>query len=242
MTLAIIGDYDDNYGPHQATNKNLIHSVGKVRIPFSWIPTNKTGKDFESIITKYQGFWIAPGSPYKNLNGILRIIKYARENNIPVLGTCSGFQHMALEFGRNVLGMEDGEHAEYKPVSETLIITPLSCSLNGETVGIKITDKGSKLYKIYGEEKIYEKFHCKYGLNRKFVNQFNNKGFKVVGIDESNEPRILELENHPFFIATLFVPKDNLAGAVPHKLVTKFMLEVRKGNQLYRQSILRKYF
>ena len=225
MKLAIIGDYNDNFRPHKATNEAIVHSIQKfeIKLDYDWISTDSIETDFEKLVSSYNGFWIAPGSPYKSMTGALRIIKFARENNIPTLGTCGGFQHMVIEFARNILEIADAEHAEYDPYSSKLVVNPLSCSLAGQTLEIDLTDRQSKTFKIFEEEKIYEKYYCNFGLNPEYQNQIDSKGFKIVGTDNLKEARILELENHPFFIATLFVPQDNSTIEKPHKLVTNFL-------------------
>ena len=226
IKLAVIGDYNSDYRLHRVTNDALSHSIDKsgIRIYYEWVATDTIETDFQRIILEYNGFWIAPGSPYKSRNGVLKLIKYARENNIPVLGTCSGFQHMALEFAQNVLGIKKADHTEHNPDSQTLIITPLSCSYKGQTQRLKIINKDSRTFRIFKQEKINEKFHCKFGLNRNYIGQFNNKGFKVVATDTSNEPRMLELDDHPFFIATLFVLQEKSTKKAPHCLVTELLI------------------
>jgi len=231
MKLAIIGDYNENFRPHKATNEAIKHSIEKynLQLDFEWISTDTVDNDFEKIISTYNGFWIAPGSPYKSMAGALRIIRYTRENNIPTIGTCGGFQHMVIEFARNVLNITDAEHAEYDPYSSKLVVNQLSCSLAGQTLEIEISDKTSKIFKIFETEKINEKYYCNFGLNPEYQNQLDEKGFKIVGTDELKEARILELENHLFFVATLFVPQDNSTQENPHKLVTAFLKTITKG-------------
>lgn len=228
MKLAIIGDYNDNFRPHKATNEAIVHSSDKfgLDISYDWVATDRIEKEFDTIISTYKGFWIAPGSPYKSMTGALEIIKFARQNNVPTLGTCGGFQHMVIEFARNVLDITDAEHAEYDPYASKLVVNPLSCSLAGQTLDIEITDTNSTTYKVFGTNKIKEKYYCNFGLNPEYQNQLHDKGFKIVGTDSLNEARILELDNHPFFIATLFVPQDNSTQDKPHKLVTTFLQQI----------------
>lgn len=235
MKLAIIGDYNDNYRPHKATNEALSHSINKfdIQLKYEWISTDTIEPDFEKIISAYNGFWIAPGSPYKSMTGALRIIRFARENNIPTLGTCGGFQHMVIEFARNVLGITYAEHAEYDPYSSKLVVNPLSCSLAGQTLEIEITNKASQAFKIFGADKIHERYYCNFGLNPEYQDQIDEKGFKIVGTDRLKEARILELEEHSFFIATLFVPQDNSTPENPHKLVTEFLKKVSKKESIH---------
>ncbi len=234
MKVAIIGDYNDNYRPHRATNEAVDHAVEKFSLDLEtkWIPTDTIEVNFAEITKKYSGFWIAPGSPYKSMAGVLRLIKYARQNNIPTLGTCGGFQHMAIEFVRGVMGITDSQHAEYDPYASKLVINPLSCSLAGQTLEIEITDKTSKTFSIFEAEKIYEKYYCNFGLNPEYQTQLNDSGFKIVGTDSFNEARILELFNHKFFIATLFVPQDNSAKDRPHKLVSAFLKSIFSQEKL----------
>ena len=228
MKLAIIGDFNIDFSPHLATNEAIKHSIEKFEFPleYDWISTDTIEKDFTKIISKYDGFWIAPGSPYKSMINVLTIIKYARENMIPTFGTCGGFQHMIIEFARNVLGIKN---AEYDPYASRLLIKPLSCSLMGQTLEIELINKSSIVFKTMKVDKINEKYYCNFGLNPDYENLLNENGFKIVGIDISREVRILELENHPFFVATLFVPQNNSSVEKPHKLVSEFLKIIIKN-------------
>ncbi len=225
MKIAIIGEFDQDFRPHVATNEAIEHSRSVVNSKFEadWISTEVLEDHLDQIIGEYQGFWIAPGSPYKSMTGALNLIQKTRENKIPTLGTCGGFQHMIIEFARNVLGMKDAEHAEYDPYASKLVVNPLSCDLKGEPLEIEIIDKDSKTYGYYGVERIKEKYYCNFGLNPEYHDLFHKNEFKIVGSDIHKEARIVELENHPFFIATLFVPQDNSTIEMPHKLVTSFL-------------------
>ncbi|WP_212003968.1 hypothetical protein [Chitinophaga sp. HK235] len=102
----------------------------------------------------------------------------------------------------------------------------LSCSLAGQTLEINLTDKQSQTSRIFGTDQIKEKYYCNFGLNPEYQDLLDSRGFKVVGTDASKEARILELNKHRFFIATLFVPQDNSTTEHPHKLVTAFLQSV----------------
>jgi CTP synthase (UTP-ammonia lyase) len=231
MKLAIIGDYDEHFSSHRATNDAINHSTQKLQQPLicDWIPTATIETDFEKITANYHGYWIAPGSPYKSMSGALKIIQYARENNIPTLGTCGGFQHMVIEFARNVLGIADAQHAEYDPYASRLVINPLSCSLFGQTLEINLTDPASKTFRIFGAAQITENYYCNFGLNPDYQQQLNDQGFRITGSDKLQEARILELTGHPFFIATLFVPQAHSTQETPHPLVTAFLKTLSAG-------------
>lgn len=238
MKIAIIGEYNKNFRPHLATNEAIEHSRRLVKKEFAtqWLSTEYVEQNLESVLNEYQGFWIAPGSPYKSMKGALDLIKQTRLKKTPTIGTCGGFQHMAIEFARNVLNIKDAEHGEYNPYASKLVVNPLSCDLKGELLQIKIIDKHSKTYTIYQTETAIERYYCNFGLNPEYESTINERGFKIVGSDTLNEARILELENHPFFIATLFVPQDISTPETPHKLITAFLQTVVNGKFLIKND------
>ena len=105
MKLAIIGDFNKDFRPHVATNEAIRHSIEKyeITLQYDWITTDTIEKDFTEIVSEYNGFWIAPGSPYKSMTGALKVIKYARENGI--LKTYDDFAKILTYVGDN-LGKE----------------------------------------------------------------------------------------------------------------------------------------
>ena len=234
MKLAIIGDFNADFPSHLATNDAISHTVQQYGIPLSyeWIATDTIEADFDDIVATYHGYWIAPGSPYKSMNGALKIIQHARENGIPVLGTCGGFQHMVIEFARNALRITDAQHAEYDPYASQLVINPLSCSLFGQALEITLTDPASKTFNIFGTSHITENYYCNFGLNPDYQQQLHDSGFRIVGTDKLQEARILELASHPFFIATLFVPQAHSTKEVPHPLITAFLKTINTYSPL----------
>ena len=104
-----------------------------------------------TLFDDFDGILVAPGSPYKSLERTLAAIRYAREHGIPCFGTCGGFQHMLLEYARNVLGFQDAQHAEYDPYASNLFISQLACSLVGRRMELGFVP-GSRVAAIYGAE------------------------------------------------------------------------------------------
>src|SRR4051794_26938435 len=124
MRIGIVGDYNPDYQSQQATNDALIHSSEKlgIRIEQEWIPTALIPEQMVKLIKTYKGFWIAPGSP-ESIYGVLCIIQYSREHNIPLLGTCGGFQNILIEYARNKLMIEEAEHEEQDPNASKLVVS-----------------------------------------------------------------------------------------------------------------------
>ena len=91
----------------------------------------------ELLFKNYSGIWVVPGSPYKDVDKTLWAIRYARTHNIPCFGTCGGFQHMIIEYSRNLLNFKDAQHAEYDPYASTLFISQLTCSLAGREMSLQ---------------------------------------------------------------------------------------------------------
>jgi CTP synthase (UTP-ammonia lyase) len=230
LHLAIIGDYNATNPSHVVTNEAFDHvsNLPGMSFQYEWVDTERAEPDFDTITKTYDGYLISPGSPYKSMSGVLKVIEYARTHNIPTLGTCGGFQHMVIEFARNVLNIQDAEHAETNPYASRLVINPLSCSLRGQTLQIDIVDKTSKVSDILKTDTITEEYYCNFGLNPEYQQQIHKAGFTIVGSDVHKEARILELKDHPFFIGTLFVPQHTSRFDQPHPLLVALIKVMEK--------------
>ncbi len=230
IKIGIIGDYDGRPS-HIATEEAIKHSAKKLGLEVAsiWLPTASSDNNVQELQT-YHGIWCAPGSPYISMNGALNAIQFAREHNYPFLGTCGGFQHAVIEFGRNVLHIPALEALDFNPYDENEYITALSCSLVGQTRHITI-DQDSILYNIYPSVQITEKYNCSFGLNKSFQKLLNENGFHVIGIDEKEDARIMTLSSNTFFIASLFQPQLSSTYETPHPLINEY-LKAAKDNKL----------
>jgi CTP synthase (UTP-ammonia lyase) len=223
IRIGIIGDFESERQSHKATNDALNHCADYlgINIELQWVPTESLERNVDKSISQFDGLWAAPGV-YKSMKGALNAIQFAREKNYPFIGTCGGFQYTVIEYARNQLGLNDVQHAEYNPDANNFIITPLSCSLVGETCKILI-NKNSRIYMFYNETEVEEHFSCNFGLNPNYRDLIDISGFKVVGTDENDEVRILDLKKNIFFIATLFQPQLNSLPSKPHKLILAYL-------------------
>lgn len=224
IRIGIVGDLDLNRPSHKATNEALSHCADYlgINIELQWLPTESLERDADKSLSNFDGLWCAPGSPYMSMKGVLKAIRFARENDYPFIGTCGGFQHAVIEYAQNKLGLHDIQHVEDDPGASNFFITALSCSLVGETRTIFI-NKDSMIYKFYNKTEVEERFNCNFGLNPNYQKLIDENGFKVVGTDENGEARILELPQHKFFIATLFQPQLSSLPTNPHKLIAAYL-------------------
>ncbi|OMC56811.1 CTP synthase [Mycobacterium sp. IS-836] len=223
LNVAIIGDFDSSYAPHVATNEAIRHSASPLGLDVSvaWVATESLETDLSSLTTA-DALWCAPGSPYRSLLGALAALRFGRENAVPTLGTCGGCQHIILEYARNVLGFEDAQHAEYDPYASRLFISALTCSLAGRTMPVNLEPE-SIAAQCYGMRRVNEEYYCNFGLNPDFRQVLEEGGLRVTGQDDDDEARVFELPEHPFYVATLFVPQNRSTIESPHPLVTRLL-------------------
>ncbi len=226
LRIGIIGDYDGR-ASHLATNDALQHCADKLgmMIEITWVPTKTLMEKVKLKLSKFHGLWCAPGSPYQNMLGAVNGIQYARENNIPFLGTCGGFQHAVLEYGKNVLKLKELQSDEFDPYTPNIFITALTCSLVGQTRKISLM-RDSSMFPIYRKTEMIEQYNCSFGLERQFQDKLNDNGFQVVGTDEMGEARIMIIPSNQFFVATLFQPQLSSTWENPHPLIMEFLNKV----------------
>ncbi|MGZ4982190.1 MAG: CTP synthase C-terminal region-related (seleno)protein [Methylobacter sp.] len=222
--IALLGEYKRTFPPHISTNTAIKHaqSLLNVELATDWVSTEDIDP---KLFKRYSGIWVAPGSPYKNMELTQWAICYARENKIPCFGTCGGFQHMVIEYARNVLGFKDAHHAEYDPYASNLFISQLDCSLAGCEMQLNFVP-GSQVAAIYGELSAKEHYYCNFGVNPDCIGELKQGPLNISGSDTEGEIRVIEHPNHPFFIGTLFVPQSRPTSLRPHPLITAFLKAV----------------
>jgi CTP synthase (UTP-ammonia lyase) len=220
LTIGIVGERRPDFPPHVATDAALAHTAEALGIDIEarWIAT-----DDVSAVEDADAIWCAPGSPYRSLEGALAALRHGRERGVPTLGTCGGCQHMLLEFARNVLGFADATHAEYDPNASLLFVTPLECVIAGKAMRVRL-EPGSGAAALYGGAlEVEEQYYCNFGLNPAYRGMLEDGGLRVTGVDADGDTRVFELDDHPFYVATLYVPQTRSEPGRPHPVVTGFV-------------------
>jgi CTP synthase (UTP-ammonia lyase) len=221
IRIGLIGEFKPDVTAHVAIPQALELASRDLAYQYEaeWLATPPLEQDTERKLAAYQALWFVPNTPYASMEGALRAIKYAREHRIPTLGTCGGCQHMIIEYARNVLGMSEADHAEEHPDAPVLLITPLACS-NTEVITTCLLTPGSRVANIYGTQEVTEQYGtCNYGPNAQFWPVLEQGGMHVTGVDKDGTARIIEIEQHPFFIGTLFQPERSALKRVSHALI-----------------------
>ncbi|KPV49934.1 hypothetical protein SE17_29830 [Kouleothrix aurantiaca] len=207
IRVALIGDHDPAITAHRAIPHalELAAAPAECRAEPVWIATAALAAS-TAALDEAQAIWCVPGSPYENMDGALAGIRFARERGVPFLGTCGGFQHALIEYARNVLGLAEADHAESNPDATLPLIAPLACSLAETTATIELF-AGSRIRAIYGQPSIHEGFNCNFGVNPAYAELLRDGRLHVTAADAAGDVRAVELDDHPFFVATLFQPE-----------------------------------
>jgi CTP synthase (UTP-ammonia lyase) len=213
VAIAALGDRNPAYLTHREIDATIALAP-EIR----WVGTETAQLD------GYDGLWVLPGTPYRDEQAALAAIRFAREQGMPVLGTCGGFQHMALEYARNAAGIAGAAHAETDPDGEELVIAPLACSLVGEERTIRPVE-GTRLAAICGTEPFTGFHYCNYGLAAGMEQRL---GFVVNAHADDAGVEGFELPSHPFYVGTLFQPQVGTSerGAV-HPLLHALLAAAR---------------
>ena len=249
--LALVGDRSPSVRAHGRIPL-LIDALrrrdGLVLDPY-WIASTEADD-----LSGFDGIWVVPGSPYNDREKVIAAVATARELEIPFLGTCGGFQHAILHLARELAGIADASHAEYRdgdparvwppgPYSQpnepegrgSAVIVPLECSLVGHEGAIDYTP-GTLIASIAGVERSVERYHCSYGIAPAYVEALERAGVIFGAHDQDGAPRALELAAHPFFLGTLFQPELAGDGTRAHAVIRAFAEAVVSRRERGRSS------
>jgi len=210
VTIAIVSKYgiEDVY---ISIKEALKHAGRKLstEIRIKWIDA-ETYENAE--LEDVDGILIPGGFGIRGIEGKIQAIKYARENNIPFLGLCLGFQTAVVEFCRNVLGWTDAVSEEWGDGKHVIAILPEQEDVHDLGGTMRLGDceleivRGSRIYDLYGSEKIVERHRHRYEVNPEYIDEIEKAGLKFTGRC-GNRMESCELERRSFFLATQFHPE-----------------------------------
>jgi len=216
LRVGLIGDHDPSVVAHRAIPAalELAAEATGLGVAADWVGTEAIDPAHPDLAA-FDGLWCVPNSPYRSTLGAISGIRFARVGLVPFLGTCGGFQHAVLECAGSLWGLGDAAHAELDPGASRAVITPLACALV-EVAGTVHFARGSRLARAYGRLAAEEEYHCSYGLNPLFRSRLDEGPLRATAWDDAGDVRGVELDDHPFFVATLFQPeRAGLRGASP---------------------------
>jgi CTP synthase len=209
----------------------------------SWLSSEEYEKNPSSVkeIKNYDGIIIPGGFGKRGIEGKIKAIEFARKNKIPFLGLCLGMQLAVIEWARNVCGLKNANSTEFSkkcsyPVIDVMLEQKalLKNKKYGGTMRLGAYKcalrKDTKVFSIYGKQKhIFERHRHRYELNNAFRETLEKKGMIMAGLNpERDLVEIIELKNHPFFVATQFHPEFKSRPLKPHPLFREFILSCVK--------------
>jgi CTP synthase len=235
VKIAVVGKYITLQDAYKSIYEALDHAaiinntkLEIVKIESDNIKENNIDKIFQNI----NGILVPGGFGGRGIEGKISVIKYARENNIPFFGICLGMQTAVIEFAKNVCEFKGADSTEFSKKTKYPVISLLEEQKNiadmGATMRLgaykcKIQNK-TKTYAAYKKSSIQERHRHRYEFNNKYKNIFEKKGMIFSGINpEKNLVEIIELKNHPWFIAVQFHPEFKSKPDKTHPLFKNFI-------------------
>ncbi len=215
ITIAITGKYTGVHDSYLSILNAIEHSAPylNAKINLKWIETTNLNKDsVKEELKDIDGIIVPGGFGERGIEGKIECIKHCRENKIPFLGLCYGFQMAVIEFARNVCNLKDANTTEIKQTEDPVVyILPEqeeikdlggTMRLGGFDMDIK---KETLAFRLYKNDKIRERFRHRYNVNPKYIEILEKNGMIFSGVaPEKKIMQILELKDHPYFLGTQY--------------------------------------
>ncbi|MBN1383386.1 MAG: CTP synthase [Elusimicrobia bacterium] len=241
VEIAIAGKYTGLKDAYKSICSALVHAgfANKVNVKIKYVDaeSNSLGDDLKDV-----GGVILPGGfGERGIEGKIDVAKYARENNIPFLGICLGMQCAVIEFARNVCGMKNANSTEFNPETPYPVIDLLPLQRKIKTKGGTmrlgsypcVLSEGTTAYNSYKSKKISERHRHRYEFNNKYKKKLVSKGLLIAG-QYNGLVEVVELKEHPWFVATQYHPEFKSRPLNPHPLfkgLVKEAIEYTNGRK-----------
>ena len=237
IEIALVGKYNQNLDAYLSVVEALKSACyfNNLSLNLVWInATNleKNDKEEWEKLKKCKGIVVPGGFGSRGVEGKIMAVKYAREHKIPYLGLCLGMQVATIEFARHVLNTQDVNSTEFNSKTKNPVIHILPGHHEAESKGGTlrlgsypcVLDKDSLSFKAYGQSKIDERHRHRYEFNMDYKEVLEKAGFKIAGISPDKRlVEIIELADHPFFVASQFHPEFKSRPLRAHPLFRDFI-------------------
>lgn len=235
INIALVGKYVALHDAYLSVVEALKAAGGahRTKINIVWVDSETIKKSNVSKIFKgINGIIVPGGFGYRGVEGMILAAEYARVKKIPYLGICLGMQIAVIEFARNVLGLKDANSAEFVPDTKNPVIHLLPEQVGVEDIGGTlrlgsypcVLDKSTKIYKLFGKQEISERHRHRYEVNNDYREEYKKKGLMLAGLSPNGIiVEMIELKNHPYFVATQSHPELKSRPNRPHPLFDGFV-------------------
>jgi len=234
VTIAVCGKYTDLLDAYKSITEAFVHAGAEndVAVEVRWVKAEDIERSgAEQYLGDVAGLLVPGGFGERGVEGKIEAIRYVREHNVPFLGICLGLQCAVIEFARNVCKLKSSNSTEFKKTKNNVIdlmMDQKGVKIMGGTMRLGaypcILAKGTKAHKAYRKELIYERHRHRYEVNNRFRKKLTDGGMVLSGLSPDNSlVEIIELENHPWFVAGQFHPELKSRAVNPHPLFRDFV-------------------
>jgi CTP synthase len=235
VNIGLVGKYAELKDAYKSISEAFNHaaSVHQCKVNVQMIHSEEIEtSNVKDVLAGLNGILVAPGFGERGIEGKIKAIQFARENNIPFLGICLGMQCAVVEFARNILGFKDAHSTEMNPRTNYPVIDimeaqkKISCKGGTMRLGAYPCDikEGTKAFEVYGKKNISERHRHRYEFNNKYQEEFIKAGMIPSGINPNDcLVEIMEIPSHPWFVGVQFHPEYKSTVAQPHPLFVAFV-------------------
>ena len=236
VNIAMCGKYTELPDAYKSVLEAFIHAgvENDARVNVNWVATEdvKSDKEAERIFGNMDGILILPGFGSRGSEGKILSCKYARQNNVPFLGICLGLQCAVIEFARNVCRLKGANSTEFDKKARYPVIDLMesqrAIKRKGGTMRLGAYDckieTGTKTFSAYRKKNISERHRHRWEVNNRYRDRLEKNGLKISGINkELNLVEIIELPDHPWYVAGQFHPELKSRVSKAHPLFREFI-------------------
>lgn len=243
VKIAVVGKYIQLQDAYRSIYEALRHAgiANDCEIDIKKVDSQKLNKStIMKIFTDVKGILVPGGFGIRGIEGKISAVSYARENKIPFLGICLGMQCAVIDFARNVCKLENANSTEFNKKAKYPVISLLEEQKKVKNIGGTMRlgayscelKKNTLSYKAYNKKVIYERHRHRYEFNNKYLKLMQSKGLRIAGVHKTkNLIEIVELKNHPWFVASQFHPEFKSKPDKAHPLFVNFVKAAIKFNE-----------
>ncbi len=237
LTIGLVGKYVELHDAYLSVAEALDHAgwFHDVDVRIKWINSEALehmGEGYTEVLEDVAGIVVPGGFGHRGIEGKIKAAGFARRKYIPYLGLCLGLQVAVIEFARHVLGLADANSTEFDPQTSApvidLMLTQRQIADKGGTMRLGswvcCLTSGTKAYQAYNEPIIFERHRHRYEFNNEFRKRMESHGLVVSGRSADNSlVEVIEMANHPWFVASQFHPEFKSRPTHPHPLFRDFI-------------------
>jgi len=240
--IAVVGKYVELRDSYKSLVEALAHGgiANEARVDVQWVDAEHIERDgADTQFTGVHGILVPGGFGDRGILGKIEAVRYARERRVPYLGICLGMQCAVIEYARNVCGLAGASSAEFDPAAPYVVIDLLpeqrAVADKGGTMRLGlypiVLGEGSLASRLYGQGIIQERHRHRYEVNNDYLPRLEKTGLRVSGIwAEKQLVEIIEIPEHPYFVAGQFHPEFRSRPWEPHPLFAGFVRAALEHN------------